>query len=48
MGSLNAPVGVAVDASGCVWTTNSGANTVAKFIGLSTPIATPIAVNVGP
>ena len=47
-GTLNTPVGVAVDASGCVWTTNSGDNTVSKFIGLSAPIATPIAVNVGP
>ena len=33
-GSLNTPVGVAVDASGSVWTTNSGSNTVSKFIGL--------------
>ncbi len=47
-GVLNAPVGVAVDAAGCVWVTSSGDNTVSKFIGLSTPIATPIAVNVGP
>ena len=47
-GSLNTPVGVAVDAAGCVWVTSSGDNTVSKFIGLSTPILTPIAVNVGP
>jgi hypothetical protein len=33
-GSLNSPVGVAVDTSGSVWTTNSGSNTVSKFIGL--------------
>ncbi len=47
-GSLNAPAGVAVDATGSVWTTNSGSNTVSKFIGLASPVATPIAVNVGP
>jgi hypothetical protein len=47
-GSLNAPVGVAVDSSGSVWTTNSGNNTVSKFIGLAAPVVTPIAMNVGP
>ena len=47
-GVLNVPVGVAVDAAGCVWVTNSGNNTVTKFIGLSSPIATPLAANVGP
>ena len=47
-GTVDTPVGVAVDASGCVWTTNSGSNTVSKFIGLSVPVATPLAANVGP
>ena len=47
-GSLSSPTGVAVDASGCVWTANSGSNTVSKFIGLAVPIATPLAVSVGP
>jgi streptogramin lyase len=47
-GPLNGAVGVAIDASGSVWTTNSGANTVSKFIGLAAPVATPLAVNVGP
>lgn len=48
-GSLNMPEGVAVDASGSVWTANAGSNTVSKFIGLaSAPVATPIAANVGP
>lgn len=46
-GSLNAPIGVAVDNSGCVWTTNSGSNTVAKFIGLAQPAVTPLVANVG-
>jgi sugar lactone lactonase YvrE len=48
-GTLNAPQGVAVDASGSIWTANSGSNTVSKFIGLaSAPVATPLAANVGP
>jgi sugar lactone lactonase YvrE len=47
-GSLNLPIGVAVDSSGSVWTTNSGSNTVAKFIGLAVPVTTPLAANVGP
>jgi sugar lactone lactonase YvrE len=47
-GALNAPVGVAVDASGSVWTANSGSNTISKFVGISAPVVTPIAANVGP
>ncbi len=47
-GSLNTPVGVAVDPSGSVWTTNSGSNTVSKFIGVASSYTTPIAANVGP
>ena len=47
-GSLNTPVGVAIDSSGSVWTTNSGSNTVSKFIGLAVPVVTPLAANVGP
>jgi streptogramin lyase len=43
-GSLNAPVGVAIDPSGSVWTTNSGSNTVSVFIGLAKPVTTPLAV----
>jgi streptogramin lyase len=47
-GSLNIPVAVALDASGNVWTTNSGSNTVSKFIGLATLVRTPLSANVGP
>jgi sugar lactone lactonase YvrE len=47
-GTLNTPIGVAVDPSGCVWTANSGDNTVTQFIGIATPTATPLATNVGP
>jgi sugar lactone lactonase YvrE len=47
-GSLTSPIGVAVDSSGCVWTANSGSNTISKFIGLASPVATPLAASVGP
>ena len=32
---------LALDASGNVWVSNQGSNTVTKFIGLATPVATP-------
>ena len=47
-GSLNTPVGIAIDATGTIWTTNSGDNTVSAFIGLGNPVTTPLAANVGP
>ena len=47
-GSLSSPAGVAVDASGSVWTANFGSNTVSKFIGLAAPVTTPLAAIVGP
>jgi streptogramin lyase len=48
LGSLNTPIGVAIDPSGDVWTANSGDNTVSEFVGLTTPVTTPLAANVGP
>jgi hypothetical protein len=47
-GSLNDAAGVAIDATGSVWVTNSGSNTVSKFIGIAAPVTTPLAANVGP
>jgi len=47
-GALNAPVGVAVDPSGNVWTANSGENSVSIFLGLAVPVTTPLAANAGP
>ena len=47
-GTLNAPQGIAVDASGNVWTANSGDNSVTIFIGLGAATTTPLAANVGP
>jgi streptogramin lyase len=47
-GSLNTPIGLAVDLSGNVWVADSGDNTVSVFVGLVTPVTTPLAANVGP
>jgi streptogramin lyase len=47
-GTLNSPVGVAVDPSGSVWTANSGDNTVSQFVGLAQPATTPLAAVAGP
>jgi streptogramin lyase len=33
---------LAVDASGSVWVSNFGSNTVTKFLGLATPVKTPL------
>jgi streptogramin lyase len=41
--SLVAPYGVAIDASGNLWVTNSGKNTLTQFIGVATPVKTPLA-----
>ncbi len=40
---LNEPLGIAVDASGSVWVTNTGGNTITQFVGLGTPVRTPMA-----
>ena len=47
-GSLNTPVSIGVDASGNLWTANLGENSVSEFVGIASPIATPIAATVGP
>jgi len=47
-GALNSPTGIAIDPSGNLWTTNSGDNSVSIFVGLATPVSTPLALNVGP
>jgi streptogramin lyase len=41
--SLLGPYGVAIDASGNLWVTNSGKNTLTQFIGVATPVKTPLA-----
>ena len=47
-GSLNTPVSIGVDASGDLWTANLGDNSVSEFVGIASPVTTPIAANVGP
>jgi streptogramin lyase len=40
---LGSPFTVAIDASGNLWVSNSdGANTVTTFVGLATPVKTPL------
>ena len=39
---LNAPYGLAVDASGNLWVSNSGNNTLTQFVGLAEPVRTPV------
>ena len=33
---------LALDASGNVWVSNQGSNTITKYIGLATPVKTPL------
>jgi len=47
-GSLNTPVSIGVDSSGNLWTANLGDNSVSEFVGIASPVKTPIAANVGP
>jgi streptogramin lyase len=41
--SLLDPYGLAIDASGNLWVTNAGKNTLTQFIGVATPVRTPMA-----
>jgi streptogramin lyase len=41
--TLNLPEAIATDGSGDVWVANNGNNTVTEFIGLTSPVVTPIA-----
>jgi len=47
-GAVNQPQGIGIDGSGNVWTTNTGDNSISVFVGIATPIAVPLAMNVGP
>lgn len=40
--SLLKPYGLAVDGSGNIWVSNSGNNTLTKFIGIAAPVKTPM------
>ena len=41
--NLLAPYSVAIDASGDIWVSNSGNNTLTQFIGAAAPVKTPLA-----
>jgi streptogramin lyase len=41
--SLLEPYGLAIDASGNIWVSNSGKNTLTLFIGIAAPVKTPLA-----
>lgn len=41
--SLLDPYALAIDASGNLWLTNAGKNTLTEFIGVATPVKTPLA-----
>ncbi|WP_157477483.1 NHL repeat-containing protein [Granulicella tundricola] len=40
--SLNEPYAIAVDASGNLWVSNSNSNALVEFIGLASPVKTPL------
>ena len=42
-GLLNAPAGIAIDGSGDLWIMNENNSNVIEFIGVATPVITPIA-----
>ncbi|MES2392769.1 MAG: NHL repeat-containing protein [Acidobacteriota bacterium] len=46
LGALQSPIGIAVDASGNIWTANSGDNTLTEFVGLASPVVTPLAARI--
>jgi streptogramin lyase len=40
--NLSGPIGLAFDASGNLWVANSGANSITQFVGIATPVSTPL------
>jgi hypothetical protein len=44
--SLNGPIGIAVDGSGNVWVANYNGASVTEFVGIASPVVTPIAAGV--
>jgi hypothetical protein len=45
-GSLNYPIGIAVDGSGNLWVASVDGNSITEFIGVAAPVLTPVAVGV--
>jgi len=44
-GGLYGTTGVAIDGSGDVWVANGGNSTISEFIGLTSPVVTPLSAN---
>ena len=40
--TLSEPYGLAIDASGNVWLSNSGTSTLTEMVGLASPVRTPL------
>ena len=40
---LNTPAAIAIDGSGNAWIVNNGSNSVSEFVGIASPVLTPIA-----
>lgn len=40
--ALSEPYGLAIDASGNIWIANAGANSVTQFVGVASPVRTPL------
>jgi hypothetical protein len=47
-GGLNGPSAIAIDGSGDVWVANEGNSLVTDFIGVATPVVTPLVANLLP
>jgi streptogramin lyase len=45
---LNGPQSIAVDSAGNVWFSDGDTNTVTEFLGVATPVVTPLAANLQP
>ena len=40
--ALSQPFGIAIDASGNIWVSNAGTATLTQFVGLASPVKTPL------
>jgi len=40
--AMSESFGLAIDASGNVWVTNLGTNTLTEFVGMAAPVQTPL------
>jgi streptogramin lyase len=40
--AIDEPYGLAIDASGNLWLSNAGSNTLTQIVGLASPVKTPL------